>query len=134
MTYSKYRAIKSGGFASKLEHSVHRTLLLEQAAGLIRIEALQPNVLLSRAQIKYIPDFKIFDLNLNETVFVEAKGFETPEWRIKLKLWRAYGPGILRIVKGSAQRIYISEVVPKGLYCNESSIKITKERGEKNED
>lgn len=101
-------------FASKLEASVYGLLLQQQACGLLKEIQCQVEVRLTDADVIYKPDFRFFDLELNEHVFAEAKGFETPEWRIKRRLWTVYGPGRLRIYKGSAARpTLVEEIVPR---------------------
>lgn len=116
---TKYGEIKSerpGGlnFASKLEASVYDMLYLQEKTGQIRIEEIQSHVYLTRARIHCIPDFKIFDISINEFVYVEAKGFEAERWGIIKKLWRYYGPARMRVYKGSYQKIYLDEeIIPQ---------------------
>lgn len=81
-----------------------------KAAGEIDDITVKPkNVRLTAAKILYIPDFSIIDLKLKELVYVEAKGFETSDWRIKRRLWLHYGPGLLRIYKGTAKSLTLTE-------------------------
>jgi len=86
-------------FASKTEAEYYALLKWEEKAGAIKILDLQPKVYLTRSRILYKPDFKIFDTNAREEIFIEIKGHETPVWRIKRKLWFNYGCGTLRIIK-----------------------------------
>jgi hypothetical protein len=102
-------------FASKLEASLYSQLKLMQGAGELVIEKVQDHVRLSDAQILYIPDFRVFDKRLGKQVWYEAKGFESDRWPIVKKLWRAYGPGPLRIFKGTYTRLRLDEeIIPKG--------------------
>lgn len=102
-------------FASQLEAAVFQILKLREQAGEIKDIQHQDHVYLTEARICYIPDFKFFDVKYDEYSWAEAKGFETPEWKIKLKLWRHYGPGRLYVYKGSAKRVNLhQEVVPGG--------------------
>jgi hypothetical protein len=74
----------------------------------------QDRVKLTDAEIVYVADFTAWDVQLNQQVWYEAKGFQTPEWKIKLRLWRCYGPGILRIYMGSAKSFKMhEEVIPR---------------------
>lgn len=102
--------------ASKLESAVCWLLSLRQKAGEIRDLRSQVAVKLTKAEITYIADFR-FTFTANEEIgFAEAKGFKTPEWRLKLRLWRHYGPGVLEIYEGNYARPKLVEtVVPKGV-------------------
>lgn len=91
-------------FASKLEAAVYLQLKISLLAGEIKILAHQPRVSLTEARILYIPDFKCVDLKNNSVFFVEAKGFETPDWKIKKRLWEKYGPAPLHIWRGTYRR------------------------------
>jgi hypothetical protein len=114
--YGAKRTERAGySFASKLEAAVFDMLKLQEKAGEISSLQCQVQVRLTDAGIIYKPDFKFFDERLRCDVYAEAKGYETAEWRIKLRLWRSYGPGLLRIYKGSAARITLAdEIVPRG--------------------
>lgn len=111
------KRVESAGFsfASKGEAACHEMLQMRELAKEIRILQRQCQVYLSDAKILYKPDFKIEELATGKTVWVEYKGFETPEWRIKRRLWLAYGPGELQIWKGSGRRLTLFEtLIPKG--------------------
>lgn len=122
MSWQRFRKTKFGNkqvshaglsFHSKAEASLYDELYLMQQAGLIRELKCQDTVYLTRARIMYKPDFSAFDVGSNEKVYYEFKGYETPEWRIKKRLWKEYGPGRLKIYKGSAKKIYlVEEIVP----------------------
>lgn len=102
-------------FASKGERDCYNYLKLLEKAGEIDSIECQVTVALTKAQVKMIPDFRFWDLKLGEQVYGEYKGFETPEWMLKKKLWRIYGPGRLRIYRGSGNRIQlVEEIIPKG--------------------
>jgi len=98
-------------FASKLESALYDHLKLLQGAGEIENIRVQDHVKLTRAGIKYIPDFRVYDKKLGCDVWHEAKGFETPEWRLKRRLWMYYGPGRLTVWVGSASRLAIKEIL-----------------------
>lgn len=111
----KYGAKKSEyagqSFASGLERAVYQQLELREKAGEISDLRCQVQVHLSEAAILLKPDFAFIDVATGEQHYAEAKGFETPQWRIKLKLWRVYGPGPLEIWKGTARQPVLDEVV-----------------------
>lgn len=116
MTYfPKYKNHKvqydGHNFASKLEAAVYQILKLREKAREIDIVNYQSHVYLTKARVHYIPDFRIFDYKINDFAWVEAKGFETPEWRIKKRLWGHYGPGQLEIYRGSEKRPFLDETI-----------------------
>jgi hypothetical protein len=105
-TWHKYKAqrIKTRdghSFASKLEGSLYEQLLLRVKAGELKNLKCQVQVRLTDAAIILKPDFSAEDAKTGQTIYIEAKGYETPEWRIKVRLWEYYGPGPLEIWKGS---------------------------------
>lgn len=107
--YGRKRVEKAGlSFDSKAESKLHDELLLQEKAGEIEILKLQDRVHLV-AGIHLIVDFKVFDKKLNQEVWIEMKGFETPEWRIKKRLWKVFGPGLLKVYYGSK----VEEIFPK---------------------
>lgn len=113
--FGNRKSIDTAGrsFDSGLERSVFAILELQRRAGEIDKIQQQDTVRLSAAGIIYKPDFKIWPV-LGDIYWVEAKGFETPEWRLKRRLWKAYGPGSLVIYKGTAARPFIHEaIIPK---------------------
>jgi len=100
-------------FDSGAESECYAFLKLLERAGEIKDIERQVTVYLTKARISYRVDFKIYDLKLFEDVWVEYKGFETPEWRIKRKLWMFYGPGRLRVYKGRGSHMEVTdEIVP----------------------
>lgn len=112
MKYNSERVYLDGrSFASKLEAAIYGHLKILCAAGELADLRCQPHVFLTKARIEMIPDFSVTDLKLGETVFVEAKGFETSDWRIKRRLWTVYGPARLRVYKGSAKYFKIAEEI-----------------------
>lgn len=88
-------------------------LKLLERAGQVKEIHCQPQVELTRAKIIYKPDFLVTIAD-GSTHYEEVKGFETPEWRIKRRLWLWYGPGKLIVFKGSASRLFEHEtLIPK---------------------
>lgn len=113
--FKGYQRVSVNGisFASKLEAALYQELSLLQKAGILRIEKIQDHVYLSKARIGYIPDFKTWDNEFNDYVWYEAKGFESERWPIIKKLWKHYGPGRLRIYKGTYRKLKcVEEIVP----------------------
>lgn len=115
MTLHKYGAKKvehhaGYSFGSKLEAAVYNILYLLQKAGEIKEIQVQDSVYLTDAEILYKPDFRVTCPD-GFVYWVEAKGFETPEWRIKRRLWMKYGPGELQIWMGSASKPYLKEKI-----------------------
>jgi len=108
---------------SKLEKAVGEHLRLLEKAGELRDVREQVRVQVCcgdpecrRAMaIHLIPDFSAFDVKLGKTVYFEAKGFETPEYRIKRRLWMHYGAGPLRVFQGTYKKFSMTEEInPKG--------------------
>jgi len=100
MKISKYRnskiAIAGRSFDSKFEQSVFHILNMRMKAKEFKEIQQQDQILLTEAEILYKPDFKCIGGKSGD-FWCEAKGFETPEWRIKRRLWMHYGPGPLEI-------------------------------------
>jgi hypothetical protein len=109
---SKYGAqrtkISGYSFASKIEAQRFAELELLKRAGEVLEIQVQPQVRLSAAEIVYKPDFLVTWAN-GEKIWEEVKGFETPEWRIKRRLWLAYGPGKLRVFRARGGRLVMTE-------------------------
>lgn len=101
-------------FHSKLEAAHYGNLLLLEQAGEISNIRCQVHVKLTLAEIVSIVDFVIFDPKRGMDIYHEVKGFETPEWRIKRRLWEYYGPGPLEIYSGRYSNIRLKEtLIPK---------------------
>lgn len=84
-------------FASIQEAEHYSELKLMRRSGEIKWFDIQPRVRLTDARILYIPDFIVMDKE-GHCYWVDVKGFETPEFKLKKKLWEFYGPGELRII------------------------------------
>jgi hypothetical protein len=109
--FTKYSNKKTNGFASQLEFAVYSYLRQFEIGNLISNLQTQNTVHLTDAKIIYMVDFKFKNVETNKWEWAEAKGFETPVWRIKRRLWMHYGPGKLTIFKGSAANIKIHEEI-----------------------
>lgn len=114
----KYNAVRTKhagySFASKAESTLFDYLKVLERCGEIKNIQCQDHVKLTKAEILLIPDFKFFDVKSEKTVWAEMKGFETPEWRIKRRLWKFYGPGELQVYKAPGGKILLTEtIIPK---------------------
>lgn len=115
----KYKAVRTEtdgySFASKLEAGLYGLLAKRVKDGELSQLKCQVEVRLSRAGIIYKPDFSAFEKAFDAVSYFEAKGFDTPAWQIKLKLFRTYGPGRLYVYKGSARCLTLHEtIIPCG--------------------
>ena len=107
----KYGAKKTGdGFPSKLEAAVYQMLCLREKAGEITNIRRQQVVRLSRAQINYKVDFS-YDIPDGSTIYVEAKGMPTPEWKLKARLWEHYGPAPLEVWMGTYKALKLADII-----------------------
>ncbi len=115
--FNKYRAKRTNGFASKHEASVHTLLQLYESSGKIKEIKCQQSVVLVPGPVKHRinwkVDFSCFNLETNELEYHEVKGFETQDYKIKLKLWRANPPATLHIWKGTHRRPFIYETIKR---------------------
>jgi len=122
----KYHAKKVShagySFGSKLEASVFDLLNLMIATGEYKDLEIQPHVKMTRAKILFIPDFAMTDVATGKKVYIEAKGVETPVYRIKRRLWEAgYGPGMLHVYRGSYKNPKLFETItPKEITNGDS--------------
>jgi hypothetical protein len=110
--YSRKKVERAGySFDSKLEAALFDQLKLRERAGEISDLQAQDTIYLTDARIMYKPDFKSILVKTGEPIWHEAKGLELPIWRIKLRLWRHYGPGPLEIWKGHYGKLTLTETV-----------------------
>jgi hypothetical protein len=115
---NKYNAQKCGYqgqiFDSKGERACYLYLLALEQSGAIQILSRQDTIYLTKARIAYRCDFKVYDTKLHKEIWIEFKGCETAVWKIKKRLWKHYGPGILRIYKGNEKSItLVEQISPK---------------------
>lgn len=111
----KNKITELGGysFASKGEANLYNYLYLRFLEGDISDLQVQCNVYLTDARILYIADFSAIDSKTKERVYYEFKGFETAVWRIKRRLWKHYGPGVLYVYKGRGENVFLfEELIP----------------------
>lgn len=89
---SKYRAVRTNGYASKLEARVAARLHALKASGVINVLLEQVPIKFASG-VKFVCDFMaIYDGGRVE--FVEAKGVETAAFKIKMRLLEAERPEI----------------------------------------
>ena len=111
MKQTKYKAVRTGQFDSKAEAKRHAELLLLEKAGIIHGLSVHPWFELQPAfksksggyyrAIGYEADFTYYEKHNGESrvVIEDVKGFPTPAFKIKEKLFRFKFPDAeLRIV------------------------------------
>lgn len=100
-TTHKYRAkqVSDNGlkFHSKAEHKFYRDLLLLKKSGEVIFFLMQVPMHLT-AGIKYYVDFVVFESN-GEVRFIDVKGFETKEFKMKKKMVEALYPIEIEVIK-----------------------------------
>lgn len=106
----KFNAERINGFDSKLEQAVFFYLEFLEKKGEISDIRKQDTVYLTKAKISWRVDFSALDKN-GKRFYVEAKGLETIDYKLKKKLWEVYGPGRLEIWKGTYQKPKLHEVI-----------------------
>ncbi len=96
MRKNKYNAVKTVvdgiTFDSKAEANRYRELQVAQRAGEVRWFTRQPSFILP-GNIRYRPDFLVMDKHWRMHV-EDVKGFETPAFKLKKKLWGSTFPGL----------------------------------------
>jgi predicted nuclease of restriction endonuclease-like RecB superfamily len=101
ITKSKYKnvKIKIDGiqFDSKDEAEFYLMIKRFEHKGDTKLISVHPSVYMTAARILYKPDFLIEENG--RKVYIDVKGFVTPEFALKLRLWRYYGAGTLRVVQ-----------------------------------
>ena len=125
--WNKYKAVATEvngiKFPSKHEASVYQTLLDLEKEGVVKDIRRQIPILLSAAKIKMVVDFQVYSVRDKDIIFIEAKGTETPVYRIKRRLWLAYGPGPLHVYGGSYKRPKLKEtLIPTSLIVEEEDL------------
>lgn len=121
MRRSKYNAVKSQSpmfgprlFASKAERDRAEELRLLEQAGAISALQLQPKVEMTRARVPWRLDFAYVEHG--RTVWEDVKGVVSRETQRNIKLWREYGPGLLRVTKRDGRKrafVVVREVMAK---------------------
>lgn len=99
-------------FDSRLERDVYVHLSALPFDG-ARSLLVKPKVYLTAAKILCVPDFLVIEEG--GTTYHEAKGIETPVWRIKRRLWMHYAEHPLVVWKrrGTGGIELVEVIVPK---------------------
>ena len=91
---SKYKAVRTNGYASKKEANRAAELAILEKSGLIgpvtkqaafNLLAPAPGIGYARA-LRYVADFRYIDLVTGKTVVEDVKGFRTPVYKLKKRL------------------------------------------------
>lgn len=114
---NKYNARKVAlagySFDSMAEADTFLMLKEKEKLGQLKVTGVQVSIYLTEAMVHYKADFQC-ESPTGELFYVEHKGFKTPSWRIKLRLYRVYGPAPLEIYEKMGRRLILVEtVVPK---------------------
>lgn len=109
-------------FPSRLEASVFQQLMLRAKMG--ELENIQRQAcvrLMSKCKecgsgpVDWKVDFSAVVIATGETIYIEAKGVETSDYKKRKRLWKTRGPGVLQIYKGSWRNPRIvEEIYPEG--------------------
>lgn len=84
-------------FDSKSEAECYSMLKILERSGHLKLLEVHPVLYLTKARIKYISDFKIEEAG--KIVYLDVKGVRTTAFNIKLRLFKYYGEGTLRLVQ-----------------------------------
>ena len=100
---------------SKLERAVCDLIRFRELAGELQHVKHEVSIYLTDARIQYIADFECREVKTGSTIFIEAKGYESPIWPIKKKLYKFYGEHPLEIWGGTHARLARQETIfPRG--------------------
>lgn len=114
---TKYKAVRTNGFASKAEAGYYAKVLAPRVASEAVFVTRQPVFHLGCPENKYVADFTVMDGVTGANHVVDVKGMETPKFKHDKKLWRSYGPHPLHIVKRVGKR-WETTVIPRGTKIN----------------
>jgi len=81
-----------------------------EKVGYLKILKVQPNVLLTDAKIRVIPDW-LLEFKDGSQRYADMKGFETQSWGRNKRLWKFYGPLPMEVWKKKGDVFYISETI-----------------------
>jgi hypothetical protein len=111
-SFSKYNAkrvtIDGIKFDSKAEGEYY--LFLKNSDN-FEILDMQTKIYLSRAKLLYKPDFLVKDHIEKSVYYIDIKGLETPVFKLKKRLWKAYIKDELRLIKKSGKNFKTIEVI-----------------------
>lgn len=107
------RAYNGLVYDSKAEMCRAQALDMLIAGGEIRSWTRQPKFQLGVPENVYVADFHVIASDGEEWI-EDVKGASTPKWRRDLKLWAAYGPLPLHILKHQGGIRFTTTIIPKG--------------------
>jgi hypothetical protein len=110
----KIKKVEHAGrtFDSALERDLYDDLLLRESRGELMNIQSQVTIYMTAARIGYRVDYAAWSRLRGRQEYFEAKGFPTPEWEIKRRLYRYYGPGPLYVyVREGKRGLKLSEVI-----------------------
>ncbi len=116
MRRNKFKAVRTRGFSSKMEAAGYDLLKLREMAGEIREIKCQQSVTLIEKNghsIRWKIDYSFIVSKTDCLEYLEIKGVETSDYKLKLKLYKMNPPAPLTIYKGSYKRLYIAERIEK---------------------
>ncbi len=116
MRRNKFKAIRTRGFGSKLEAAGYDMLKLRELSGEIKDIKCQQAVTLAEGnghRVRWKLDFSFRIVATDQLEYVEIKGIETADYKIKLKLYKMNPPAPLTVVKGTYRKLFIAERVEK---------------------
>lgn len=101
-------------YASKAEKEYAEWLYGLRNAGVHRLVLEQTTLWLGVPENVYRPDFFVIDGD-GSAYFVDVKGVETQQFRKVKRLWAAYGPAALHVVKRKGRGFVTAEVIEGGM-------------------
>lgn len=75
------------------------------------IISMQDKIYLTKARILFKPDFYIEDKVMNKRYYSDFKGFCTPVFNIKKRLWKAYRSDELHVIVKKGKKFITKEIV-----------------------
>lgn len=98
-------------FDSIAESEYYLILKHQELLGVTKLIELQPKIYLSKANILYKPDFYVQNLETSECYYIDVKGFSTPVFNLKARLWKAYASLNLHIIKKAGRNFKTDKIV-----------------------
>ncbi len=112
---SKYRnkktVVDGVKFDSIAESEYYLILKHQELLGTTKLIELQPKIYLTRAKILYKPDFYVQNLETGDCFYIDVKGFSTPVFNIKARLWKAYASLPLHIIKKVGRNFKTEKII-----------------------
>lgn len=104
-------------YRSGLEREYHQELRIREKVGEIGDIRREPQVYFEINGVRicgYKPDFTYFDFKLGIQIWDECKGAATDRiegWHLRQNLWRALGPGPLRVILGDKNGWHLARTI-----------------------